>query len=102
MANQGDWVQVHIVVLTPDERAANIPEDTKAVPLEMWVKGHLATPAAKIGDTVTITTRTGRTVCGQLVQVNPSYNHSFGDFVPELLQIDDMVWGMVFGGDDNA
>ena len=102
MAKQGDWVQIHIVVLTPDERTANIPDDTRKVPLEMWVKGHLVTLDAEIGDTVTVTTRTGRTVCGRLVRVNPGYSHSFGDFIPELLQVDDMVREMVFGGNGNA
>ncbi len=40
-ARKGDWVRVHGIVLTSDERAPQIPEDTKAVPLEIWTKGFL-------------------------------------------------------------
>ncbi|MDO6354325.1 2-amino-4-oxopentanoate thiolase subunit OrtA [Caloramator sp. CAR-1] len=86
MAKKGDWVQIHEVVLKPHERTANIPEDTKKVPLEMWVKGFL-NHDAKIGDTVEITTLTGRIVKGELVEINPTYTYGFGDFVPEVLQI---------------
>ena len=64
----------------------------------MWIKGRL-TADAEIGDTVTITTRTGRTVTGKLLEVNPRYAHDYGDFVPELLEIGDTVRDIVFGGD---
>jgi hypothetical protein len=36
---KGSWVQIHYIVLQPSERADNVPEDTKQVPLELWVKG---------------------------------------------------------------
>ena len=45
MAKKGDWVQIHNTVLTPAERSGSLPEDTKANPLEMWVKGHLVSDA---------------------------------------------------------
>lgn len=98
MARKNDWVQIHRVVLKPAERAASIPEDTHKVPLEMWCKGHL-TGDAEIGDEVEIITRTGRLEHGTLTAVNPSYSHSFGEFIPELLVIDDTVRGIVFGED---
>ena len=41
MANKGDWVRVHNVVLKAEERTAKIPEDTQKCDLEMWVKGSL-------------------------------------------------------------
>ena len=37
MAKQGDWVRIHRVILPAEERTANLPEDTKKVPFEMWV-----------------------------------------------------------------
>ena len=37
MAKKGDWVLTHTIVLTPAERAPQVPEDTHKVPLEMWV-----------------------------------------------------------------
>ncbi|KRQ86899.1 hypothetical protein ABG79_01390 [Caloramator mitchellensis] len=85
-AKKGDWVQIHEEVLKPHERTANIPEDTKKVPVEMWVKGFL-NHDAEIGDIVEITTLTGRVVKGELVEVNPTYTYGFGEFVPEVLQI---------------
>lgn len=90
MAKKGDWVQVHSIVLTPAERAPQVPEDTKQVPLEMWVKGFLMADA-QIGDEVEIETVTKRKTSGTLTQVQPTYTHSFGKFVPEILQIDQML-----------
>ncbi len=84
---KGQWVQVHEIVLNPEERTAKIPEETKKVPLELWVKGFLNDDAS-IGEKVEITTITGRVVSGELVEVNPKYTYGFGDeYVPELLKI---------------
>jgi len=84
---KGEWVQVHEIVLKPEERTGKIPEDTKKVPLELWVKGFLNDDAS-IGEKVEITTITGRTTQGQLVEVNPKYTYGFGDeYVPELLKV---------------
>ena len=90
MIKKGSWVQIHKVVLKPEERTAQIPEETKKVPLEMWVKGFLCEDSL-LHDFVEITTLTGRTESGTLIAVNPSYHHDYGDFVPELLQIDKLV-----------
>lgn len=87
MAKKGDWVQIHQIVLNAEERTARIPEDTKACPVELWVKGFIEADA-NVGDTVTIKTLTGRMVTGELVEVNPGYHYGFGDeFVPEVLKI---------------
>ena len=99
-AKKGDWVQIHKIVLKPEERTAKIPEETKKVPLEMWVKGYLKEDA-NIGDTVEIVTVAKRTVKGELVEVNPVYTYSFGEeFVPELVKVGEMVKNIV-RGDDN-
>ena len=90
MINKGSWVQIHKIVLQPNERTAQIPEETKKVPLELWVKGFLCEDA-QMNDTVEIKTLTGRKEVGILIAVNPSYHHDYGDFVPELLVIDQMV-----------
>lgn len=87
MAKKGDWVQIHQIVLKAEERTARIPEDTKACPVELWVKGFIDRDG-NIGDTVEITTLTGRKVKGKLVEVNPKYHYGFGEeFVPEVLKI---------------
>ena len=82
----GTWVEIHCVVLRPDERAAHIPDDTQAVPLEMRVKGFLAHAAAR-GDDAEIVTPAGRRLRGTLVDVNPAYSHGFGPPIPELSPI---------------
>ncbi len=98
MIKKNEWVQVHSVVLTTEERAPQVPDDTKSVPLEMWVKGYL-TKDAEMGDLVTVKTVTGRLVEGKLIQVNPTFRHSFGEFIPEILEIDRTVRKELFGGD---
>lgn len=96
---KGDWVQIHEIVLTPEERTGKLPEDTKKVPLELWVKGFINHDAA-IGDTVEITTLTGRIVSGELVGVNVKYDYSFGDeYVPELLKIGIQLRGILKDGE---
>jgi len=86
-ANQGDWVKIHSVVLEPQARATQVPEDTKQVPLELWAKGWLEEKEAVIGDEVSIKTVTGRTLKGALCAIKPPFNHDFGEPVPELLTI---------------
>ena len=97
-AKKGDWVMVHNIVLTPDQRAPQVPDDTKKVPLEMWVKGH-AQADAKEGEEVEVKTITGRLVTGTLVEVAPTYAHSFGNYVPELNEIGRQLREILFGGD---
>lgn len=86
-ATKGDWVQIELTILTPKERAPQVPEDTKKVPLQMRVKGFLLDDTATIGEYVTIQTMTGRSVIGKLIAVNPKYEHDFGEPIPELMNI---------------
>jgi len=83
---KGAWVEIHGVVLAAGERADNVPEDTKRVPLEMRVKGFLLAPG-RAGDEVEILTPAGRRLRGTLTAVNPAYAHGFGAPVPELSTI---------------
>lgn len=98
MVKKGQWVIIHRNILSPAERAPQVPEDTKLVPLEMWVKGYL-NHDAEIGQEVEITTRTKRVETGKLLEANPYYKHDFGKFVPELLQITEQAREILFGGD---
>ena len=97
-ANKGDWVKIHSIVLTPEERAPQVPGDTKKVPLETWVKGFLLDDAT-MGDEVEVKTYTGRLVKGTLIEIAPTFEHSFGDNVPELLEIGQQLRQILFGGD---
>ena len=99
MAKKGDWVRIHNIGLTPDQRAPQVPDDTKAVNLEMWTKGYLQADA-EIGDQVEVETLVGRMEKGTLVEVNPTYTHSFGNFVPELLTVGKQLREILFGGEE--
>ncbi len=80
---KGAWVEIHGVVLSPGERAPQVPTDTQGVPLEMRVKGFLVA-SATLGDQVEIMTPAGRRVRGTLTAGNPAYTHGFGPPIPEL------------------
>lgn len=99
MIKKGQWVRIHKIILDPDQRAPQLPDDTKKVPLEMWDKGYLSSDA-DIGDEVEIVTVTGRKETGTLIEADPYYTHDFGKFVPELLTIDKQVRGILFGGEE--
>ena len=96
MAKKGDWVRIHRVLLSAQERTANLPEDTKRVPFEMWVKGHLLQDG-EIGDEVRIKTVSGREEHGTLIEVNPQFDVNFGNFVPEVLEMDVRLRTALFG-----
>ena len=82
----GTWVEIEQVIFTPKQRAPTLPEDTKKVPYVMRVSGFLIEPS-ELGRPARIRTIIGRELSGLLKTVNPSYSHSFGMVVPELLTI---------------
>lgn len=86
-AKKGDWIRIYKIILTPDERAPQVPDDTKKVPLEKWDKGFLLDDTADIGDEVVVETIIGRKQAGKLIEINPQYNHGWGSCIPEILNI---------------
>lgn len=82
----GTWVEIEQIVLPPEQRAPTLPEDTRATPYVLRVSGFLIEPA-ELGGPARVRTLIGRELSGTLVRVNPSYTHSFGATVPELLTI---------------
>ncbi len=101
MIKKGSWVQIKKIILKPNERAENIPEATKKVPLLMWVKGYLQKDAF-MHEMVEIKTITGRTEVGELIQENPSYLHTYGNYIPEIQEIDRICKETLFGSDING
>ena len=94
MAKKGDWVRIHSIVLKAEERTAKLPEDTKKCDLQQWTKGFLQNEEAKLGDEVTVKTAVGRLVEGTC------YTHSYGKFVPEIIEIDRQLREIMnFGGE---
>ena len=86
-AVKGDWVRIHSILLKPEQRASQVPEDTKMVPLEMWGKGFLKNATASVGESVEVETIIGRSLKGELVEINPQFEHGWGHCIPEILQI---------------
>lgn len=100
-AKKGDWVQIHNTVLTSAQRAPQVPDDTKEVPLEMWVKGY-AKHDAELKEEIEIETVTGRIVRGKLVDVYPSFSFGYGKSVPQLLYIGRQLRSILRGGGNNV
>lgn len=86
MIKKDSWVRIKRVILEAGQRAARLPEETRAVPFVMWDKGFLLADA-ELGDTVTVRTRTGRLETGLLLEADPQYQLGYGSFVPELLRV---------------
>lgn len=84
--NAGEWVEVERVLLEPAERSSNLPADTAALPLLVWVKGFARAEAA-LGEELTVETMTGREVRGRLSAVLPGYFHTFGQPIAELTHV---------------
>lgn len=82
----GTWVEIERVLLRPEERSPQLPEETRSKPYVLRMSGFLAADA-RVGDQVTITSLIGHEHTGTLRLANPSYEHSFGQTVPELLHI---------------
>ena len=86
-AKRGDLVQIHKIILKPEGRSPNLPDDTRIVPYEGWIKGFLRDENASLGDEVRVETFIGRKCVGILHAVNPVYDHDFGAPQQELLSI---------------
>lgn len=93
----GAWVEIHAIVLPAGDRAPQVPDDTRRVPLEMRAKGRLVAPGS-IGDDVEIETPVGRRLRGRLETVDPAYTHGFGPPVPELAQVGPELRALLEGG----
>ena len=72
---------------------------TQKCDLQMWTKGFLEDETAEIGDVVTVKTAVNRFEKGTLIEVGPYYTHSYGKFVPEIIEIDKQLREIMFGGD---
>ena len=83
---KGTLVQIYGIVLPAGERAPQVPDDTRQVPLELRVKGRLVA-SARLGDEAEIITAAGRRLRGVVEAVNPAYSHGFGAPIAELSAI---------------
>ncbi len=96
MIDKGTYVRIRKTILKPEERSNNLPEETKMVPFKMWIKGYLLEDS-DLFDIVKIKTILGRTETGRLKEANPPYKHSYGDFIPEILSLRDIIIKDMYG-----
>ena len=99
MIDKGTYVRIRKTILKPDERSSNLPKETKQVPFKMWIKGYLL-EESDLFDIVKIKTITGRIETGRLKEANPPYKHSYGDFIPEILTLRDIIKSDMYGKDN--
>lgn len=92
LAFQGDLVQIQIVVFDAQNRMPGLPKSTSILPYKGWIKGFLINDEASIGQIVNIRSFIGRTLRGRLVNINPIYDHNFGEPQSELMNIGDSSW----------
>lgn len=86
MVPKNSWVMIENVLLSREERSENIPEDTRSTDLMEWCKGYTLEDS-DIGLETEIVTITGRHLRGFIKEINPGYDHGFGEFLPEILYI---------------
>ena len=96
MIERGRWARIHRVELRASERALGLPEDTASVPFESWINGWLVEDA-ELGQPARIRTMTGRMVAGELVAVDPGYDHSFGSPPAALQRAGEHSLALLFG-----
>lgn len=84
---KGAWVEIETVVLDVDQRAPQVPEDTKETPLMQWVNGYLLNNEAKLGEEVEVETLIGRKVKGKLSNTTPKHVHNYGEPIKELIDV---------------
>jgi hypothetical protein len=82
----GELVEISWIAIAANERAANIPDSTRQVPLLARVKGF-ALERGEVGQEIDILTLAGRKIRGTLLAVSPRHSHGFGEPQPELLRI---------------
>lgn len=99
MIDKNSYVRIRKTLLKPEERASNIPAETKEVPFKMWVKGYLH-DESDLFDIVKITTETGRVETGRLKEAFPPYKIGYGDFVPEILKLIHLIKSEMYGDKD--
>lgn len=98
--DKGTYVRIRKTLLQPSDRSENLPDDTKKVPLKMWVKGRML-EEGELFDYAHIKTITGRTEYGRVKEIEPPYKHGFGDFVEEILKIREIIINDMYGGEQN-
>jgi len=86
MIKKGTWVEVEEIVLTPKDRAMNIPDETKITPIKAWIRGKCLNDC-ELGNEMQVETNIGRIAKGIIVEIEPGYYHTYGNYVEEISNI---------------
>lgn len=86
MITKGTFVEVEEIILMPEDRAVNIPEETKKTALKCWTRGKCISDS-ELGNEVQVETNIGRIASGIIVEVEPGYYHTYGRYVEEISNI---------------
>ncbi|MGV8980423.1 2-amino-4-oxopentanoate thiolase subunit OrtA [Clostridium sp.] len=86
MIKKGTWVEVEEIVLLPEDRATNIPDETKKTPLKSWTRGKCLSDC-ELGEQAKVETNIGRIASGKIVDIEPGYYHTYGRYVEEISNI---------------
>ena len=83
----GTWVEVERSLFCSDRSAASRPLEPAKVPSYLLRVSGFLLEEAELGQQVRIRTIIGKVHLGKLRIQSPSYGHSFGHTVPELLKV---------------
>ena len=92
MIEKGSFVRIRRTILSPKERSTSTPIETQQVPFKMWVKGYLL-EESEMFEYSSVKTATGRIEKGRIKEFKPTYKTNYGDFVPEALQLREIILG---------
>lgn len=90
MIEKMTFVEIYRMILPPEERSTQLPNDTQRVPFDMRIRGRLL-HSAHIGDVVEILTATGRKEKGIMIAENPHFFHNYGRYLPIFSTIRDTI-----------
>jgi hypothetical protein len=91
LGRKGDWVLIEQIFLSADQRQSNIPSDTQATDFRLRIKGFLVNESSSVKEQCTIITKTQREITGELIELLPHYDHSFGEYLPETAYIEQQL-----------
>lgn len=90
MIEKMTFVEIYRMILPPEERSTQLPNDTQRVPFDMRIRGRLL-KNAHIGEFVEIITATGRKEKGIMIAEYPHFSHNFGRYLPIFSSIRDVI-----------
>jgi hypothetical protein len=83
---KGTWVEVERILVSADRQDPARPVDPAKLPSYMVRVSGFLLEDAELGQQVRIRTILGKVHLGKLRIQSPSYGHSFGHTVPELMR----------------